>query len=106
MSLRRRARLFHALADPTRLQLVNLLRDGERCVCELTGELGAAQSRLSFHLRTLKDAGVVADRRDGRWVHYRLRPEALSDMESTLDTLRTPREAAGGARCSGPACCW
>jgi ArsR family transcriptional regulator len=108
-ALVRRARLFHALADPTRLQIVNLLRDGERCVCDLTGALGAAQSRLSFHLRILKDSGVVLDRREGRWVHYRVRPGALDDMQWTLDVIRTPRPAEAGceAEACGPApCCW
>jgi ArsR family transcriptional regulator len=59
---------FHALSDETRLEIVRLLSHGERCVCELQDVLSAAQSRLSFHLRVLKDAGIVTDRRDGRWV--------------------------------------
>jgi DNA-binding transcriptional ArsR family regulator len=50
--------LFHALSDETRLEIIGLLRGGERCVCELTDTLDAAQSRLSFHLRVLKDAGA------------------------------------------------
>ena len=63
-------RRFHALADETRLRIIDRLRDGEECVCNLTGPLDIAQSRLSFHLRTLKDAGLVRDRRAGRWVYY------------------------------------
>ena len=59
------ARWFHALSDETRLEIVRLLSHGERCVCELQDVLGAAQSRLSFHLKTLKDAGLVTDRREG-----------------------------------------
>ena len=78
--LDRLARLFHALSDPTRLRLVGELLGGERCVCDLTDALDAAQSRLSFHLKTLKDAGLVADRRDGRWVFYSLVPAALEDL--------------------------
>ena len=58
--------LFHALSDETRLEIIELLRKGERCVCELTDSLDAAQSRLSFHLRVLRDAGIVRDRKDGR----------------------------------------
>ena len=76
----RLARLFHALSDPTRLQIVDELLAGERCVCDLTNALDAAQSRLSFHLKTLKDAGLVADRRAGRWVYYALVPAALADL--------------------------
>lgn len=85
------AKLFHALSDPTRLEILERLRGGECCVCDLQTALDAAQSRLSFHLRTLKDAGLVADRKDGRWVHYRLRPEALEDLTQALDALSRPR---------------
>jgi ArsR family transcriptional regulator len=84
------ARWFHALSDATRLRIVELLGGGERCVCELTDELGAAQSRLSFHLRTLKEAGVVQDRREGRWVYYSLDPSVLEAMAGLL------REAGEG----------
>ncbi len=77
----RAARLFHALSDETRLEIVRLLSHGERCVCELQDVLDAAQSRLSFHLKTLKDAGLVSDRREGRWVYYTLNRDAL-DQEA------------------------
>ena len=80
--------LFHALSDETRLEIVELLCKGERCVCELTDTLDAAQSRLSFHLRVLKDAGVVRDRKDGRWVHYELVPEAFEEIETLVDGLK------------------
>lgn len=78
--LQRLAQLFHALSDATRLRIVNELLAGERCVCDLTVALDAAQSRLSFHLKTLKDAGLVCDRREGRWVYYSLVPAALEDL--------------------------
>ncbi len=71
---------FHALSDETRVEIVRLLSHGERCVCELQDALGAAQSRLSFHLRVLKDAGLVTDRRDGRWVYYSTNREALDEI--------------------------
>jgi ArsR family transcriptional regulator len=82
------ARWFHALSDETRLAIVEQLLGGERCVCELTDELDAAQSRLSFHLRTLKDAGLVSDRREGRWVYYTLRRETIEAIEAMLGKLR------------------
>jgi ArsR family transcriptional regulator len=72
--------LFHALSDSTRLSIIEMLRGGERCVCELQDELDAAQSRLSFHLRVLKEAGIVADRRDGRWAYYSLVPNSLTEV--------------------------
>ncbi len=80
----RAVQLFHALSDETRLELIELLRRGERCVCELTDTLDAAQSRLSFHLRVLKDAGIVRDRKDGRWVYYELDSEALEEVEALV----------------------
>lgn len=87
-SVVRAARLFHALSDETRLEIVRMLRHGERCVCELTDALNAAQSRLSFHLKTLKEAGLVTDRRDGRWVYYALEPAALAQMEKAIGSLK------------------
>jgi ArsR family transcriptional regulator len=95
----RTAQLFHALSDATRLEIIQCLMGGERCVCELTDDLDAAQSRLSFHLRTLKDAGLVSDRREGRWVYYMLNREALAEMEGVLATLKTPVERTGRNCC-------
>ena len=80
--------LFHALSDETRLEIIELLRKGERCVCELTDSLDAAQSRLSFHLRVLKDAGIVRDRKDGRWVHYELDPDAFEEVETLVSGMK------------------
>ena len=88
MTLGRTARVFQALSDETRLRILQRLLKGERCVCELTDALDVAQSRLSFHLRTLKEAGLVADRRSGRWVYYRILPEAVAELDQTLADLR------------------
>jgi len=82
---------FQAIAEETRFRIVQLLADGERCVCELQDDIGAAQSRLSFHLKKLKDAGVVSDRRDGRWVYYSLVPEALDEMRAFLGEVKQPK---------------
>ena len=90
----RRARLFHALSDETRLSILERLRFGERCVCDLTDALEAAQSRLSFHLKVLKDAGLVADRRDGRWMYYTLNQETLAEAAELVEALAsTPSPA-------------
>lgn len=87
------AALFHALSDETRLAIVELLADGERCVCELQDALDAAQSRLSFHLKVLKDAALVTDRREGRWSYYALRADRLADARVCIDGLTTPKRA-------------
>src|SRR6476619_5710107 len=90
--------LFHALSDETRLEIIELLGRGERCVCDLTDALDAAQSRLSFHLRVLKDAGIVRDRKDGRWVHYELDPEVFAEVEALVEGLK-PRGLTVRADC-------
>jgi ArsR family transcriptional regulator len=94
----RAVELFHALSDETRLQIIELLRKGERCVCELTDSLDAAQSRLSFHLRVLRDAGIVRDRKDGRWVYYELDPDVFEEAESLVTELK-PRALSVRQNC-------
>lgn len=99
------AQLFHALSDETRVAIVQKLRDGERCVCELTDQLDAAQSRLSFHLKVLRDAGLVDCRREGRWAYYWLIPEAFEAAAEALESLKPSRAGvAAAARCRA-ACC-
>lgn len=67
---------FSALAHDTRLRcLLLLLQHGELCVCELTHAIGAAQPHISRHLAQLRELGLVLDRRDGLWIHYRIHPE-------------------------------
>jgi ArsR family transcriptional regulator, arsenate/arsenite/antimonite-responsive transcriptional repressor len=90
----RAVRQFHALSDATRLLILERLRFGERCVCDLTDALDAAQSRLSFHLKVLKDAGLVTDRREGRWMYYTLNAEALDEVVERIEELRSVPSAA------------
>ena len=94
----RAARWFHALSDETRLQIVAMLSHGERCVCDLQDALDAAQSRLSFHLKTLKDAGLVTDRREGRWVYYALNRELLDEMAAFTQAVKPGKHAGSCAR--------
>ena len=82
---------LQALAEPTRLQIVEQLARGECCVCDLQGALDAAQSRLSFHLKKLKEAGILEDRREGRWAYYSLVPGALDEVVEGLSSLRRGR---------------
>ncbi|TFG65673.1 MAG: ArsR family transcriptional regulator [Gemmatimonadales bacterium] len=80
-------RTFHALADEKRLAILARLTGGERCVCELTDEAGVGQSLLSFHLRVLKDAGLVQVRRVGRWGFYSVNLQAVSQLQEFLAGL-------------------
>lgn len=85
---------FRAVADATRLRcLVLLQQQGELCVCELTHALDAAQPKISRHLAHLREAGLVSDRRDGLWIHYRLN-SALPEWAHTV--LRTTAEGVAG----------
>ncbi len=93
LDLTRAARLFHALSDETRLGVLEMLRSGERCVCDLQADLDAAQSRLSFHLKVLKDAGLVTDRKEGRWSYYTLVPDALAEAHDLVRALATEQPA-------------
>ena len=107
-SLARASALFHALSDETRLAIVERLQGGERCVCDLTDLLDASQSRLSFHLKVLKDAGLVTDRREGRWVHYTLRRETFEEVEQFLLTMKPSARrlvVREGAVAGGTSCC-
>jgi ArsR family transcriptional regulator len=87
-SLQDAAAWFRALGDETRLKIIDCISEGELCVCDLTDVLESKQSLLSFHLKTLKEAGIVNDRRDGRWVYYSLNPDALAFLEQFLGTLQ------------------
>jgi ArsR family transcriptional regulator len=101
--LDRAVTLFHALSDATRLSILEMLRGGERCVCELQDELDAAQSRLSFHLRVLREAGLVTDRREGRWSYYSILPEALAEVHD-LAVAMQPRTDALPVLRAGSCC--
>jgi len=94
LDTQRAVRLFHALSDGTRLSILQRLRMGERCVCDLTDALDAAQSRLSFHLKVLKDARLVTDRREGRWMYYTLNTETLAEVGELAEALAAAPSAA------------
>lgn len=79
-ALGRRHAAFQALANEDRLRLLEALRDGERCGCELMVILDAPQSTVSTHLRELREAGLVASRRKGRWNYYRIADTAVTEL--------------------------
>ncbi len=81
---------FHALSDVTRLAILESLRGGECCVCDLQNSLDAAQSRLSFHLRVLKDAGLISQRKDGRWSWYQITPGVLDELSAAVRAIEHP----------------
>ena len=92
--------LFTALSHDTRLRCMLLLSAyGELCVCELTQVIGAPQPHISRHLAHLREAGLVSDRRDGLWIHYRINPELPSWVPALIDqTARAVAEQHPYAR--------
>jgi ArsR family transcriptional regulator len=81
------SRLFKALGDETRLRIVALLSHGELCVCHLQQALGLSQPNVSRQLAVLRAAGIVEDRRQGSWVHYRLLPQQDRQRDRQLRGL-------------------
>jgi len=100
---------FAALADRTRLRLINLMRDGEVCVCFFAETLGTNNPKISRHLAYLKRAGLVTGRREGKWIHYSLKtPVDLQASElfaSLLKTLETDEEMQGDLEALVNVCC-
>lgn len=95
--------IFKALSDETRLRIIKLLEQGELCVCDIVAALDMVQPKVSFHLNALKEAGLIRDRKQGRWIHYRL---DTSDMfkrflvlavieKAPLDAVQKDRKRLG-----------
>jgi ArsR family transcriptional regulator len=81
------AQAFKALGDPVRLRLLSIIASapsGEVCACDLTGPVGKSQPTVSHHLKVLREAGLVATRRHGTWVHYRVVPEQLEALRAIV----------------------
>ena len=100
---------FSALADRTRLRLLNLLRDGEVCVCFFAGTLATNNPKISRHLAYLKRASLVTARRDGKWMNYSLRhptdPQAAQVFDATLKMLESDPEMVRDRRQLMDFCC-
>ncbi len=79
---------FHALSEPLRVQVLDLLREQELCVCDLCGALDVTQSKLSFHLKVLKEAQLVQARQEGRWIYYSLNLSQFVVLEQYLAEFR------------------
>jgi ArsR family transcriptional regulator len=95
------ARRFHALSDPARVHIVEMVSHRERCVWELEQALDIAQSRLSFHLRVLREAGLLRAQRDGRRMYYALRPDALDEIVAFTESAKRGQQ---GGRCALTCC--
>ena len=103
------ARIFAALADPTRLRLLNLMAGREVCVCYFVEILGQGQPKISRHLAYPRNAGLVAARREGKWMHYRICPQsdaaATSILATVLDALGASPQMRADCAKLDRACC-
>lgn len=86
------ARVFKALCDENRLQILEMLRTGEKCACKLLDELHITQSTLSHHMKILCDAEIVAARKDGKWVHYSIDEAGAKRAQMLLEQQLTVHE--------------
>ncbi len=95
---------FHALSDALRIQIVEQLREQELCVCDLCDRLDVRQSKLSFHLKTLKEAKLVRSRQQGKWVYYSLNLPQIAVLEQYLSDFRrfSPMRPARACRDDAP----
>ena len=91
---KRMAAMFKAFADENRIQILELLRDGERCACRLLEEMNITQPTLSHHMKILCDSGIVVGRKEGKWMHYSISEDGMKDVRNYLDELmaNTKRE--------------
>jgi ArsR family transcriptional regulator, arsenate/arsenite/antimonite-responsive transcriptional repressor len=92
------AALFKAVADPMRLRLLSLIAchdGGESCVCDLLGEFDVTAPSVSYHLRLLREAGMISAERRGTWVYYRVNPDVMGRMSAVLAPPALPASAAG-----------
>lgn len=90
---------FHALSDPLRVNVLELLRQRELCVCDLCDALRVSQSKLSFHLKTLREAGLVRSRQEGRWIYYSLDLQGFVVLEQYLAEFRRFSPILPARRC-------
>ncbi|MDJ0511242.1 MAG: metalloregulator ArsR/SmtB family transcription factor [Crocosphaera sp.] len=90
---------FKALSDPIRLQVIDLLQTQELCVCELCEKLNISQSKLSFHLKNLKEADLVLSHQEGRWIYYRLNLSQFTILENYLSEYQNISEILPAKSC-------
>jgi ArsR family transcriptional regulator len=86
--------IFKALSDGTRLRIVKLLEQGELCVCDIVAALDMVQPKVSFHLSALKEAGLIKDRKSGKWIHYSLNEKDLFRRMLILSACERMQDSA------------
>lgn len=95
----KKAKVFKALCDERRLQILELLTDGEECACFLGEQLDMAQSSLSYHMKILCESGIVDSRQDGKWTHYRISEKGSNFAAELLKEITTPNTVISTDKC-------
>ena len=96
---RQMAYVFKALGDENRIRILKLLRGGELCACHLLEDLNISQPTLSHHMKILCDAGIVAGRKEGKWMHYRICCDGVCALRSMLQELLSPEMLPKDCNC-------
>lgn len=94
-------RVFKALCDEKRLEILEKLRSGEKCACVLLEQMDIGQSGLSYHMKILCDSGLIASRQEGKWTHYRLSESGREYAAELLKRLTTPNTKPEDENCCG-----
>ena len=97
---KRIAQIFKALCDENRVQIMKLLRSGEKCACKLLDELNISQPTLSHHMKILCDSGLVTGRKEGKWMHYSICEEGCQIAKESLNEV-----TALNGTCEDKSCC-
>lgn len=93
------AKVFKAFCDEKRLHILDLLRDGEKCVCVLLEQLDLGQSGLSYHMKILVESGIVESRQEGKWIHYKISEKGIAYALALLKELTTPNTVIAENNC-------
>ena len=88
MNYEQTSKIFKALADPNRMQIMHILQEGEKCACHLLDVLKIGQSTLSHHMKILCESGLVSARKDGKWTHYTVSKAALKQAQMIISSLQ------------------
>lgn len=99
MDSKRVAVMFKAFCDENRLQILELLRSGERCACNILEEMHITQPTLSHHMKILCDAGIVTGRKEGKWMHYSISSEGMEEVKECLEHFVICSEDKRGKSC-------
>ena len=99
LSDRRTAMIFKSLSDENRIQIIKILRSGEKCACKLLDELQISQPTLSHHMKILCDAEIVNSRKEGKWMHYSINHDSLNMMTLILHELLGTNSSADHCHC-------